>query len=497
MTTCFTLNSFHAIVFLKMEQRLSQQQTQKLILSPQIRQYLRLLQMPVTELSQAMDQELTENPLLEEKQESPSEDSWETSSGEDEQPADNRETQELQLGESFDRLSKLEDEYGDAQFSSYDVNNASDLQKKKDYRESLVTRPEALSDYLIWQIRFFDLPEKDFKIAEYIIGNIDDRGYLQTSVEDIAQSLQTPPAKALEVLERIHQLEPPGVGARNLQEALVLQLKRQSPPDLLAIKIVQEHLPLLEKRDWAQIARVLNIDIEEVKKAAARIIRLEPRPGRSFYSEEPIAIVPDAVVTYDEETERFVIEITYEKTPSIRINPYYRRLIRDTKLDTKSREFLKNKLQDALNFMKAVKQRRSTLYEITSALVREQRPFFEKGFAYLKPLRLKDIAQDIGIHESTVSRAIQGKYIQTPQGTVPYRSFFSSKLETQSGEAESQKSIMEKIRFLIASESPQKPLSDQELVERLQKEGIRIARRTVAKYRELLRILPSHLRRKR
>ncbi|HTL47015.1 MAG TPA: RNA polymerase factor sigma-54 [Verrucomicrobiae bacterium] len=486
-----------------MDTRLIQNQSQKLILSPQIRQYLRLLQMPIMELAQAVDVEMTENPMLEEKNGTPDEDgvietpAVEADGSLPEVPAPA--SKELQLGESFDNLSEWGRDFDDNSFdhdSSY--RSSADLQKQKDFKDSLLTQREGLSDYLLSQSRFLELSAEEKKIVEVIVGNIDDQGYLKATIEEMAAALNVTPEKVAAALEKVQQLEPAGIGARNLQEALLLQLKRLHPEAELARQIVQEQLPLLEKRDWPQLARVLDAGDEEIKEAAEIIMRLEPRPGRRFNSEDNIAVTPDAVVTYNENsTPPYKIEVVNERIPELRINAYYRKLLRTKDLDDKTKEFLKEKMQSALNFLKAIQQRRSTLYEITDQILKEQLEFFDKGFSHLKPLRLKDIAANLGIHESTVSRAIHGKYIQTPQGTIPFRSFFSSKLETTSGEAESQKSIMEKLKKLISGEDAAHPLSDQELVAILKKDGVVIARRTVAKYRDLLRILPSHLRRKR
>jgi len=484
-----------------MEHRLFQHQTQKLILSPQIRQYLRLLQLPIAELSQAVESELVENPLLEEKAPDAADDITISTLPEDSTAADNPKpsAEEVRPGESFEDLPDWsQDEsfnsYGDSRHEDID-----DLQKNKDYQQGLLTKPEALSDYLLWQIRFLDFTPEETKIAEEIIGNLDEQGFLQATLTEIAEACQVSEAAVAAALKKTQQLEPPGIAARTLQEALLLQLERKDGPEAeTAKKIITGHLPLLEKRDWTQLAKLIGCEIEKIRKAADLIMRLEPRPGRSFYAEEAIAITPDAIVTLNENgNPRLKIEIVNEKVPELRVNSYYRNMLKKKDLDEKTKVFLKEKLQAAMDFIKAIQQRKSTLHGITDELVKEQAEFFEKGFSHLRPLRLKDIAANLGIHESTVSRAISGKHIQTPQGTIPYRSFFSSKLETTTGEAESQKSIMMKIKTLIHSEDTEHPLSDQEIVEKMKGDGIMIARRTVAKYRDLLKILPSHLRRKR
>ncbi len=478
-----------------MEPRLAQHQTQRLVLSPQIRQYLKLLQMPLMELSQAVDVELAENPVLEET----SAESRDDAPLLQELPASVKEksAEELRLGDSYDKLEQMDENfrenYGYQEISNQDPK---DLQKRKNFQETLITKPEALSDFLMWQVRFIDFDETEKKIAEEIIGNIDEDGFFKATFEEVAAVCQAEVLQVEKVLEQIQQLDPPGIGARTLQEALILQLKKKGPEAVLAVQIATEYLPLLKKREWHQIAKILSTDEASIKNAVRLISRLEPKPGRTFYVEDPIAITPDASVSYsDEDDNKLKVEIHNESIPELRINLYYRKMLRDKNLDEKTKTFLREKMLAAVNFLKALKLRKSTLREITEELMKVQVEFFEKGFSHLRPLRLKDIAQTLGIHESTVSRALHGKYIQTPQGTIPYKSFFSTKLETTSGEEESQKSIMQKIRSLVEKEDAVNPLSDQEIVKRLQAEGIVIARRTVAKYRDLMRVMPSHLRR--
>lgn len=503
-----------------MDHRLIQQHSQKLILSPQIRQYLKLLQMPVTELEQAVDSELSENPMLEEKTTEPSAESLiQKNSGEEEIdiPAP-KNTREVRVGETFDNFGDM-DESLQGRFSSrdYSQEEADDSQARKNYQESLVTKPQQLTDYLLSQLRFLELSEDQKKIADLIIGNLDDDGFLRLSVEEIARTSGLSTEKAGATLKIVQQLEPSGIAALNLQQALIIQIsqkinelraleKNSEDPEnkslktlILAKKIIEEHLPLLEKRNIQAIMRATNAGHEEIKKAIAEIGRLEPRPGRTFQSEESLAVTPDAIVYFsdDEEDEKLKIEIPDERIPELRISHYYRKLLRNPQTDEKTKQFLKDKMQAAADFIRAMSLRKSTLRGITEEIVTAQTEFFEKGFAYLKPLRLKDIAATLKVHESTVSRAIHGKYLYTPQGTIPYKSFFSTKLETTDGSEESQKSIMEKIKKIIGLEDPRKPLSDQDIVTILNQEGIVIARRTVAKYRELLKIMPTHMRREK
>ncbi len=472
-----------------MEPRFIQHQIQKQILSPQIRQYLKLLQMPAIELSQAIDAEMSENPLLEEDTRPETEESPSDSALEKE----DLKTEELRFGEGGDHWEELETGYDERDLSE---DHSAERRKKQDYQETLITKPETLVDFLNWQIRFLNLTPEEEKMAEDIVGNIDEEGYFRAEIPDIASRFQVPEARIESLLLQIQELDPPGIGARNLREALLIQLKKAGRATALESRIIAEHLPLLEKRDWNQLSRILCVDPGEIRKAASVIARLEPRPGRTFYSEDSMAVTPDATVYFDD-SGNLKVDIHDEYIPEIRINNYYRRLLRQKETDEKTKAFLREKMQNAVNFIRALQLRKSTLRQITEEIARVQAEFFEKGFSHLRPLRLKDVADVVGIHESTVSRAIQAKYISTPQGTIAYKSFFSGRMDTVGGEAESQKSIMEKIRHLIDKEDAQKPLSDQDLVEVLKNDGIKIARRTVAKYREMLRILPSHLRRQK
>ncbi len=504
-----------------MDFRMRHEQNQKLVLSPQMRQYLKLLQIPVADLEQAIEAEIAQNPVLEEPgAPSPGEDP-----GTAPEPLENPDdgpslASEVRPGENFDHLDQLDDNFRDGLgYKDLSAPDSEESGAKHRYHETLITRPEVLSDFLLWQIRFLDLGKDDLLLAQEIVGNIDDDGYLRASAEEIALARGCSTEKILTLLKKIQELEPPGIAARSLQEALCLQLlkkireiessalaaaehpgRKDAPlPFLaLALRIVREQMPLLEKRDIPGLSRILGSPAEDIRRALGLIGRLEPRPGRTFYSPQALVVIPDASVGIDEEDpENLKIEIHTERIPKVRVSPYYRKLLRSKDLDEKAREFLKGKLASAFDFLKALTLRNSTLEEVTKAIAGSQREFFDKGFSHLKPLTLKDIGAKIGVHESTVSRAIQGKYMSTPQGLIPYKSFFSNRMEGFEGAEESQKSLMERIRGLIEKENPASPLSDQEIAGILKEEGVRLARRTVAKYRDLLRILPSHLRRKR
>ncbi len=482
-----------------MEPRLVQHQSQKFVLSPQIRQYLKLLQLPAAELEQAIELELVENPLLEEKVSEPVPD--DPAALEDSVPEERKsDTAELEMGDSFEHLSELDENFQESfEYPDMARPNVADTQKRRNFQETTITKRDNLAEYLLWQIGFLDLAPEESRIVQDIVGNVDEDGYLKASLDEIAAAGLHDTALVKETLQKIQGLDPPGVAAANLQETLLLQLSRKNDADRgLASEMVRSHLDLVKKRDWLHLAKLMNEDLEKVKRAAELITNLEPRPGRIFYADETIAVSPDVLVSFSEEEDgKLHIEIPEETLPSLRINPYYRRLIKGRLTDEQTKIFLRERLTAAMNFIKALSLRKSTLREITEEIVKAQPEFFEKGFSHLRPLRLKDISSKLGIHESTVSRALQNKYIATPQGTIPFKSFFSTKLESLGEEDESQKSVMEKMRKMVAEENVRHPLSDQAIEKCLRGDGIQIARRTIAKYRELLKILPSHLRRKK
>lgn len=478
------------------EQHLRQIQTQKLILSPEMRLYLRLLELPLLEMKTALEQALEENPTLEEAKDTSEE---EPEKIEEAAETPEKESSELDFKEKFDELERLDDTFKESFYENegpaaagMDVGEAI---KKHDYRESLLTKPSSLNDYLAWQIEMEGLSEEDLRAANEIIGNVNEDGYLTVSVEEIAKTLDLPAEKVTAVLAKVQELDPPGVAARDLRECLLLQLKRMDTDTALTQKIVSDNLLEVQRKDHKELATKYKVHENYIKEACQLIARLNPKPGLQYGAQEPITVVPDAIVTPSpEDAGTYTIEMQEENLPRIRVSPRYKQMLKDEKLDKKTREFVKEKIKAAMDFLDAFKRRKSTLRLITEAIVDIQRDFLDKGPAALKPLSLKVIAERTGLHESTVSRAISGKYISTPQGTLPYKRFFSTKIRREDGTDESQKSIIERIRAIIESEDKTKPLSDAKIVKILESEGIKVARRTVAKYREMLKILPTHLR---
>jgi RNA polymerase sigma-54 factor len=347
-------------------------------------------------------------------------------------------------------------------------------------------------EHLLWQLRMDGLPPEEQEIALELLGNLDENGYLTVDIEDLAFQTRQDFDTVERVLRRIQQLDPPGVGARNVRECLLLQIRALGKEDSIAYRIVRDHLDLLEAKKYDRIARELGVSIEEVVNATQFIATLEPRPGRNFGEDETRYVIPDVFV--HKVGDELVVTLNDEGLPRLRVSNYYRRILHENGAEDAKR-YIQEKLRSAAWLIKSIHQRQRTLYLVTQSIVRFQRAFFEHGISHLKPLVLKDVAMDVGMHESTVSRATANKYVHTPQGTFELKFFFTSSLQTADGDEVSAESVKERIREIIAAENPRKPLSDQQIAKLLAKENIAIARRTVAKYREMMGLLPSSKRR--
>jgi len=473
------------------EQTLRQTQEQRLqmILAPQLRQSLQLLQVPALELRTLVQQELQQNPTLEEVIEA--RDPIEVQ-GEQEAPEDS--TEEIDLKEEFEILARLDEEWREyfRQHESIRERNPEEEEHRRFLLESL-TRPESLQDHLLWQLSLTVPDEEERKIGELLIGSLDDNGYLSVSLEELSASTGYPVEKLERVLKIIQEFDPVGVGARDLRECLLLQLRRLGKEDSLVASIVRDHLNLLAGHKYPEIARSLKVDIDEVKRAASFIATLEPRPARMFTGSETQYVLPEVVVK--KVNDEYVVIMNNDYVPHIRISRFYRRMLEDPKTPDNVKQYIREKVRAGAFLIKSIHQRQNTIYRIAREIVRVQREFLEKGVDYLKPLTMAQIAGVLGLHETTVSRAIANKYMQTPRGTFEMKYFFTPGYRTADGREVSNKTIKEAISRIIQQEDPANPLSDQAIAGLLAKEGIKVARRTVAKYREEMKILPSHLRR--
>jgi RNA polymerase sigma-54 factor len=484
------------------------------VLAPQLQQSLALLQAPTLELKALVEQELEQNPVLEEvpiedmeqreKNERNSEDTLPEPPDPAEPPADvafdpaterNNESPEPvdDFQAEFERLTQLDQEWRDhfAQ-TNIPIKQSAEEEEKRQFMFDSLVAGTSLQESLLEQVRMSELTEEQRPIAELIIGNIDDYGYLKSTVEELGFSGNVPPEKVLDVLKVIQTFHPPGVGARDLRECLMLQLQRDRREKSLEYRIVAEFFDALGKRRLPEISRGSGESIEEVQKAVARIGLLEPRPGRSFLPDNDQYILPEVFV--NKAGEEYVVTTNNEQIPHLRISNTYKDLMAQADSSAEVREYIREKIRAGKFLIKSLHQRQQTILNIGKEIVKRQREFMDNGVAFLKPMTMVQVAEVVGVHETTVSRAVSGKYIQTPQGIFEMKYFFTSGIQTANGEGMSNTSVKDMIADIFKKEDPGKPLSDQEVVRMLGEKGIVIARRTVAKYRSELNILPSNLR---
>ena len=503
-----------------MKQRLDQRQVQKLILAPALQQAIKLLPLTTLELIEVIDEELSENPLLEleeETDEKRTEAEAETSATEAETPAETSETSEPVSDEEPAAAVEAEpdraggDEAAEAggensedfEFESYFQEYIDDgfrpqPQDRKEIPslENTLSKASSLWDHLNWQanLTFFDPAERE--IAERIIGNINEDGYLISSLDELAEATGASIETIEKVRAKVRMFDPVGVASLDLKECLLAQMDHLQIKDEITRAIIVDHLPLLERSDYAQLSKVLGVAPSSIKYHIEIIKRLDPAPGRKYSAEKPSYVVADIVVT--KEGNDLKISLNDEGLPRLRINSYYRTLLSKAfKENPDAYRFLKDKMKKALWFLRSLDQRDQTIYKVARYIVDKQRDFIEKGMDYIKPLTLMEIAQEIGVHESTVGRVVANKYIITPRGVFSLKYFFHKALHGDFGEDVSSLRIKERLRKLVESEDKNNPLSDMELEEILARENFKIARRTVAKYRKQLKIQPSHIRKRK
>ena len=467
---------------MQQSQNLSLQQ----FLAPQLQQSLLILQAPLLELRNLVQQEMETNPVLEELA---------TESNDDERETPENSAADDKFKEEFDQLAKLDDEWRDymAQSSSYSGRSQEDEDKRQLFFDSIVTQ-ETLQQHLMGQLNQTVLDAGDRKTAEVIIGNVDDNGFLQATPEEMSMSTGIPQDDFERMLTLIQSFYPPGVGARDLRECLLIQLKREGKQSSLEYKIIAEHMEDLGKRRFPEIARRMGISVEQVQKCANNIAQLDPRPGQIFAEAPQNYVLPD--VTVEKVNGQYQIILNGEQIPHLRISNTYKDIMAQDGNGSEVKDYIRDKIRSGKFLIKSIHQRQQTISNIAHEIVSRQREFLDRGTAYLKPMTMVQIADAVGVHETTVSRAISGKYISTPQGVFEMKYFFTPGYQTASGGTMSNTSVKEAIMDLVKSESGNSPLSDKEIVEILSERGIPIARRTVAKYRTELNILPSNMRRK-
>jgi len=476
-------------------------------MTPQLQQAIKLLQLSRLELAQSLAQELVENPVLEEvaldQTDEPTEAEAEAGELPERSPdeiAPVREAEvegETELKTEFDQVGSRWDEYIDEMNDGRDYGTIEPDENDRPSYDQMLTRMPSLGDHLSWQLHLSTSDDKLLKAGETIIGNIDDDGYLRTPLEEMAADIGV----AVPVLEKalglIHNFEPLGVGARDLTECLLIQIRGRELAGTLVEKIVRDHLPDLEKRKYQHIAKVLNVTQQDVMEASKIIIHeLEPKPGRPYAVSDTQYVVPDVYVVKIE--DRYVIQLNDEGFPRVRINPYYRKILaRKDEVDKTTREYIEERLRSAQWLIKGMEQRNKTIYKVAESIVKFQTDFLEHGIARLRPLVLRDVAEDISMHESTISRVTTSKYMHTPQGIFPLKFFFTTGFTTAgTGTEISSLTVKDVIQKMVREEDSAAPLKDQQIVDALKAQGIDIARRTVAKYREELRIPPTSVRKR-
>ena len=466
---------------------------QQTIMTPQLQQSIKLLQLSRLELTNLIQREIVENPVLEEEQdfnegENPAPEIDNTKNDEYDNSPDLElyEGEDINLGTHWDRY--IEGNFSEVYGRSVEKNDGLSL-------ENRLTKEASLFDHLMWQLRLSNFTKDEELIGALIIGNIDEDGYLRTTLTDIAETSGMDESLVSDVLKSIQEFDPIGIAARDIKECLLIQAKHFIEDNPVVEEILNNHLHEFENRNFQIIAKKLGVTLDEVLNAAALISELDPKPGRYLSKEEPEYITPDIYVY--KVGDDFFIVLNEDGMPKLRINSFYRDALSQKDLTSKvTKEYIKGKIRSAVWLIKSVHQRQRTIYRVMESIIKFQHDFFEKGTGALKPLSLKIIAGDIGMHESTVSRVTTHKYVHTPQGIFELKYFFNSGINCSIGESIASESVKDKIKQIVLTENAKKPYSDKKIMEILEKHNINIARRTVTKYREMLNILPSSKRKK-
>lgn len=462
---------------------------QQLIMTPQLQMAIKLLQQNRLELMETIRQELEENPVLEEVQEIATEE--QSSELSEPLPFDRPSIKEVTIEEKIPEdidWSNYIDEYNSPGKISFET-------EKKDIPsfESFTARKESLQDHLLWQLLMASPTPEEEKIGSLIVGNLNKDGYLDWPIEKLSKASGSSPDKVKQVLTLMQTFDPIGVCARDLRECLLIQAKHFNLNDTIVTEIITNYLNHLENKNYKAIARALKTNLEDIVSAVNVIRRFDPKPGRQFSDEEPQYINPDIFV-YKIENE-FVIALNDDGMPKLRVNSFYKNAIKSgKKIPDKAKDYVQEKMRSAAWLIRSIHQRQKTIYKVMESILKFQKDFFEKGIAFLKPMVLRDVAEDIGMHESTISRVTTNKYAYTPQGIFELKFFFNSSIKRVNGGSIASASVQEKIREIIENEDPKLPYSDDKISKLLAEANIHIARRTVAKYREILKVLPSNKR---
>ena len=489
-------------------QQFHQRQTQQLVLAPQLRQSLKILQVATMDLRSVIQEELQNNPTLEEQpmegvsidkeqqsdgQENPGANGETTTAG-DTSSADQRDELDFSKSKEFEILGKLDADWRDymGQAGGAQPYTSEDAEKRQHFFDSLVSET-SLQEHLLRQAELAEISPQGFDAMRYLVGSLDDHGFLTQSPPDVALQTGLPLAAVQEAVAVLKTFDPPGIGAQGLSECLLAQLAAKGRTESLASRIIKHHFELLTRRRIPEIARKLNAPLDEIQIAIEEIGTLNPAPGRRFADDNNRVVVAD--VTVEKDGDQWTIALNSDYIPRLRLSNTYRELIAKGTLSKQERDYLRERMRSGKFLINSIEQRQQTIERITREILRVQGDFFEHGVSHLKPLTMTQIADEVGVHETTVSRAIANKYIRTPHGVFEMKYFFTPGYQADSGASVSNKSVKEIISDVIGFEDKASPISDQEIVAKLQERGLKVARRTVAKYREELGLLPSNLRR--
>ncbi len=476
-----------------------QKQTQQLVLAPQLRQSLKILQVPAMELRNTILEELQSNPLLEELPgdsalsiDNPTGENGTTPNAEE---ASTGVDKEMDFGDDYRILNELNEDWKEfySQESSNNVFTSDDAERRQHFFDSLVSET-SLQEHLLSQAKLTELDEEEMTAIQYLVGSLDDRGFLTTTPSDIALMANLPLKKVQVALESLKTLDPPGIGSADLRECLLVQLRIKRQSQSLAAHIIREHFDLLLRRRIPEISRKVGTTPEDVHEALEVISGLDPAPARRFSEDQNRVVDPDVKV--EEGEGEWIITLNNDYIPRLRLSSAYKELIAKGQLNPKEKEYVQDKLRSGKFLISSIEQRQQTLERITREILKFQEDFFHNGISGLKPLTMNQVAQEVGVHETTVSRAIANKYMDTPHGVFDFKFFFTPGYQSGDGRTMSNTSVKDTIANLIENENPEKPLSDQEIVNILAEKQLKIARRTVAKYREEMGILPTNLRRR-
>ncbi len=482
--------------------------TQQLVMTPQLQQAIKLLQLSRMELVELVREEMVENPVLEdgrdgnsEQEDKPKDETYgddmslqgldtETPPPSEQKKGPEEQVSEVKADEGavreIDWDSYLEDYSMAPPMPSSRVAPSEDLPSL----ESTLSRRPGLSDHLIWQLKMSDLGDFEESIGMHIIGNLNAAGYMSdVTVEEIAEAAEAPLDLVEAVLMRVQTFDPLGVAARDLAECLMIQAKYHGEDDKVITAILRDHMGNLERKNYPAIARAVGEPLEEIYEAVKVIASFDPKPGRLYTDEDPVYITPDVYI--HKVGDRYFVVPNDDGLPKLKISNFYRSAL---SCGPQAREYIQDKLRSAQWLIRSIQQRQRTIVKVAESILKFQREFFDKGIAHLKPLILRDVAEDIGMHESTISRVTTNKYVHTPQGIFELKFFFNSGINRTDGDEIASESVKSKIKDIIGGEDPRKPLSDQKIVVMLKDQGIEIARRTVAKYREQMGILSSSKR---